>query len=928
MKNYIIIALISGLTASASAQEHKRDSLPDIMQLGYQMEISQKAIAGSVRSIDSKTLYKAPEIDIAKALYGRLAGLNVYQGQGATAENTPRLSIHGNSPLILVDGFPRSLSDITNSEIESIEILKDAVASALYGVRGGNGVILVTTKHGHDDKLRITAKYQYGISTQFRKPEFADGYVYANSLNSALELDALDIHYQQNELDAFKNKTHPYKYPSVNWWNEVYNKTSSNHRLSLTFDGGNNRFRYYSVIDYMHDKAFFKDKQPDERYSTKPSDVRLNIRTNIDVDLTASTFFKLGILGKLQETNNSFYIASNRTNSLSEVIYNTPSAAFPVRYENGIYGGNNIYRANNPVALLESTGNYRTSYGTLLANATLRQELDAFLKGLSAEISIAFDNSGAMYDATTKEYKYMDAQASILSDGTVTTNPIIYGKDSETLNHDNSRFKSLYLQSHVQARINYLQQNDMHEFNTSLIYDQQSYTANGRNRSTKRQSGLLYITYTYNERYAVNGVLNYSGTAYLPKRDRFHLYPAISASWTISNEKSLRNIKALNSLKLYASFGISGWDGNMQHELYRKYYGGANGGNYYFTNNASNFNGFAEGSIPTENLNIEKSKKITYGMESSVFANRLSIYLEGFYERRSNILINGSSHVSNIIGIGINRQSVGILEYKGFDTSLSWKDKINKDFNYQIAVNASYLNSKVINDGQERQMYDYLYTKGNPVGQKYGLEVIGFFQDQTDIKNSPVQTFSTVRPGDIKYKDQNNDKRIDEQDIVRMFNSSIPKFYFGINFSASYKNFEIFADFQGMTGITINLLDSPLYKPLVNNGSISQTFLNNETPWTPGNIGTASMPRLTTLDNANNYRASSLWYRNGSFIKLRNLYFSYTFSKKMIRFADMKVYLQGNNLFSLDNIHFADPEQLEPAYPSTRSYWLGINFNF
>ena len=466
------------------------------------------------------------------------------------------------------------------------------------------------------------------------------------------------------------------------------------------------------------------------------------------------------------------------------------------------------------------------------------------------------------------------------------------------------------------------------DLNASLIYDQQSYTANGRNKGAKRQSGILYATYMYNDRYTINGVLNYSGTAFLPEGDHFHLYPAISAAWIASNEKFMKSVEAINLFKLYASYGISGWDGNMQHELYRQSYGSANGGTYYFTNNASEFYGLAEGNLPVENLTIEKSKKVTYGMELNAFKNRLSVYLEGFYERRSNILINGSPSVSNIIGIGVSKLNAGIQDYKGFDASVSWNDKIGKDFNYSIGANASYVNSKIINDGQEYQQYDYLYTKGNRVGQRYGLEAIGFFHDQVEINNSPVQTFSTVRPGDIKYKDQNGDNRIDEQDVVKMFGSSVPRFYFGVNLTASYKNFEISADFQGMTGVTTSLLNSPLYQPLVNNGNISQTFLNNETPWTPENASQATMPRLTTLTNANNYRANSLWYRDGSFIKLRNLYASYTFPKKMIRFADMKVYLQGSNLFSLDNIGFADPEQLGAIYPSTRSYWAGIKFNF
>jgi hypothetical protein len=214
------------------------------------------------------------------------------------------------------------------------------------------------------------------------------------------------------------------------------------------------------------------------------------------------------------------------------------------------------------------------------------------------------------------------------------------------------------------------------------------------------------------------------------------------------------------------------------------------------------------------------------------------------------------------------------------------------------------------------------------VGQMYGLEAIGFFNSQQEINNSPQQTFSDVAPGDVKYKDQNGDNRIDEKDVVKMFGSSVPRFYFGFNLNFSYKRLELSADFQGMTGVTVSLLNSPLYSPLVSNGNISNTFLNEEISWTPENKTNATMPRLTTQENLNNYRASSLWYRDGSFLKLRNLLVAYTFPKSQTRFADLKVFVQGTNLFSLDNIHFADPEQLGIAYPSTRSYWAGIKLNF
>jgi hypothetical protein len=337
--------------------------------------------------------------------------------------------------------------------------------------------------------------------------------------------------------------------------------------------------------------------------------------------------------------------------------------------------------------------------------------------------------------------------------------------------------------------------------------------------------------------------------------------------------------------------------------------------------------GGSEGDLPVVGLVAEKSEKFTLGVDLKAFNTRLDASVEGFYEKRSDMLVSGSNSTSGIIGIGIGRTNEGVHKFRGFDVSLSWNDKIG-DFGYVLSSNMSYINSEVINENQAYQEYDYLYTQGNRVGQRYGLEAIGFFYSQQEINNSPRQTFSQVSPGDVKYKDQNGDNIIDEKDVVRMFGSNIPRFYFGFNINLEYKRFELDADFQGLTGMTISLLDSPLYKPLVGNGNISETFLSNETYWTPSNKENVTMPRLTTMENLNNYRPSSLWYRDGSFLKLRNLLLSYTFPKSQVGFADMKLFVQGTNLFSLDNIHFADPEQLGIAYPATRSYWTGIKFNF
>jgi len=915
----ILILLLTGCAAGAFAQTSKR-TLADTVSLGYGIDAAIRTSSSSIAGVNDKAFEYASAIDVTKALYGKIAGLNVYQGAGSSADNVSKLSVHGNEPLVLVDGFPRELSDLTSMEIESVYLLTDAASAALYGVRGANGVLMVTTKRGNAKSLKISAQYEFGLSSQFRAPKFADAYTYANSVNAALAGDGLAARYSERELDLFRSGKMPYAYPDVDWWKKTMNDVGNTHSLKLTFDGGNERFRYFTVVDYYRDRSMLKENTTDDRYNTKPTDTRLTVRTNIDVEITPTTYLKANLAAKLQELNGPAYGRKNIFNN----IWNTPSAVFPVKYQEGIYGGSSVYGDGNPVALLMDKGHVRNIYGTLLADLSLRQELDAVTEGLAAEVLVSFDNIGGMYESTGKTYRYMNLNPSFAQDGTYITTPAYYGTDSQQLGHGQP-FEELTMRSDFQAKISYDRSFGKHSVNAALVYDMQSAVINGRNKSHKNQSLILNAAYSYADKYVVSAVLNYSGSSYLPDGSKFHTYPAVSAAWIMSNEGFLKNAKWLDLLKIRASYGLSGWDGALSHELWRQAYGTSGG--YYFGSNPAFSAGGAEGRLPVVDLKPQKSEKLTLGADFAALGNRLAFSIEGFKDHRSDILVSGSNSTSGIIGIGVGQTCEGIYDYKGFDTSISWSDKAG-DFTYGIGASASYLTSEIINENQAYQEYDYLYTKGNRVGQCYGLEAIGFFNSQMEINNSPQQTFSTVRPGDVKYKDQNGDNVIDTKDVVRMFGSTLPRFYFGFNIELGYKGFEVQADFQGMTGVTASLLDSPLYKPLVDNGNISATFLDNETPWTYENRASATMPRLTTQGNTNNYQASSLWYRDASFLKLRSLVLSYTFPKSMIRIADMKIFLQGNNLFSFDNIGFADPEQLQIAYPSVRTYWAGIKFNF
>ncbi len=898
---------------AANSSKEKSTTHQDSILLGYNLEVDKSRSAVSAIGVGRDNFDKALDIDVHNSLYGKIAGLSVSQGGG--------LMIHGRAPLVLVDGFPRLISDVTSSEIESITVLKDAVSAAIYGVRGGNGVVMIQTKRAGVQPLKVSVDYQFGIKNQFRVPEFADAYTYATNLNSALDFDGLSPKYNELELEAFKNNTYPYEYPNVDWWNEVYNKTATNHRLRMNFSGGNQAFKYYTTMDYLHDESFFKSQSEDERYDSSPTDLRLRVRSNMDIAITPTTQLAIGVMAEMRETNGSYTSAS----SISEMVYNTPSAAFPIKYRDGVYGGNAVYQANNPVAKLFSTGNNKWTYFGMLSNFNLNQDLSAWLEGLSADASVAFDYNGFMSDNSSKEYRYVDSSPTILPDGTMVTTPTYFGKDSEVLGHGTA-FQNLELFSHLQTKVNYEYNQGYHDVRASVIYNQDALKKGGRNQSIRRQSMILYANYAYNGRYIIGASTSYSGSAYLEPGSQFDIYPAVNAAWVVSQEEFMRNVDLISNLRVFASYGTAGLDHGLSHELWRQSYGSEGAIGYAFSVNSGSA-GKAEGDVPVENLSAEKITKKTVGVELGLLEDRLNIYAEAFHENRDKILMDASTSVSGVLGIGVSQLNMGEYEYKGADFSIQWNDRIG-DFTYSLYTNASYLTTEIIQDNQAFQRYDYLYQRGNEVGQAYGLEALGFFEDQMDINNSPVHTFQVVAPGDLKYKDQNGDNKIDAEDVVKMHDSWLPELYYGFGFNVGYKGFELSADFQGATGLTVNTLSIPLYQPLMDNGNISQTVLDNEIFWTPETHDIATMPRLTTLDNKNNYRNSSHWYKDGSFLKLRSLYIAYTIPKEVIKFASAKVYVQGNNLFSIDNLDIVDPEQLGAMTPMSKVYYMGVKFNF
>ena len=389
----------------------------------------------------------------------------------------------------------------------------------------------------------------------------------------------------------------------------------------------------------------------------------------------------------------------------------------------------------------------------------------------------------------------------------------------------------------------------------------------------------------------------------------------------------MRNI--IDYLKFRASWGRSGND-NIDYELDRRYWN--NSGGYQFGDTPQGSSGIIAGPLAMDHVDIERADKYDIGLDLQMLDKRLSMGADFYMDQRRNMLVSAGSLFSEVIGTGVPKQCIGAVDTKGLEVSLTWRDKVGEAFNYYVGGNFSSMKTEIIENGEGYQPYSYLYKKGDRLGQNYGLEAIGYFNDWDDIENSPKQMFSEVRPGDIKYKDQNGDKQIDEHDVVAIGHSTTPGLFYGINVGFEYKGFGVDMLFQGAGQVSRMLNTASVYWPLRDGKSnLSKWYIEDNVRWTEETKNTATLPRLTTLNNANNFRSSTQWLANGSYFKLRNLNIYYNLPQKWVKSMRMEkcqVYVRGNNLFSLDHIDYSNCEDLSVNYPDLMSVYVGLNINF
>ena len=923
----ILPLLLLGFISSVNGQiadtvKKANDNSGKMIDIAYG-EANKSAIGSAISTITSNELERNTVTNIGNALFGRLPGLMVNQNGGEPGNDFPTFSIRanssyagGNNPLIIIDGFQRNVDLLVVEEIESISVLKDAAATAMYGIKGANGVILITTKRGFLGKEKIDVNVKYGIQAPTRLPNFINSYDYAQLFNEARVNDGLQPLYSADDLQKYKDGTDPYLHPNVNWFDELLLKNSPVSEAGISFRGGSNLVRHFVLVDYLSNQGLLKNTDWNNRYSTESSFKRLNFRSNIDANVTKRLVASLLMNGSYMDYNSP----ATAISTIFSNIYAYAPNLFPVRNPNGTFGGNSAYQGNM-LGQVTSTGYNGKNDRNFQSSFRLEYDLDFITNGLKAGAVAGFDNWFRVQEVYSRSFPVYQVTAG-------TTNNYIYTQFGQVTSLSRAVTHYHNIRTNFEAYLDYFRKFGLSELTGKLLYHQDKYIINWTtgNNTPYLLNGLSgRLAYAYNNKYFAEFVAGYNGTERFPKSHQFGFFPAVSASWVLSGEKFIKSKQWINYLKLRASYGLVGNDdigAGGDRYLYIRYY--TNSGSYPYGDSNTSLTATQESNYPNYDITWEKSYKTDLGIEGRIFDN-LDFELGYFHEKRTDIVDTRTNELPSILGITAGYVNNGVVMRQGFEWNVEYR-KTTGDFTYTLGVNGIFTNSRIDKRFEPAYPNDFQYRVGHPVNQYFGLEAIGFLT-QEDINNpsTPVYTFTQVKPGDVKYKDQDGNGFIDANDETAIGRSSNPTFYYGINFGIRYKAVSLEGILQGAGGM--DLLINGLSGPMGNKAQISEYVMKR---WTPATAASAEFPRLTTVANANNYRTSSLWLRSGEYLKLRSIELGYDLPKSMlgsIKMSGCRLFIQGKNLLTFDKIKNLDPENFT-GYPALKSYFAGLRIQF
>ena len=946
--------------------EEQVNELEETVIVGYgtQRKISNIGAQSSMKMEDIKT----PSASLTTTLAGRLAGVVAVQRTGEPGKDAADIWIRGistpntSSPLVLVDGVERSFNDIDPEDIESLTTLKDASATAVYGVRGANGVILIKTKPGKVGKPTVSADY-YESFTRFTKMvDLADGITYMNAANEAMRNDGIATKYTEDQIRNTIAGKDPYLYPNVDWLKEIFNDWGHNRRVNVNVRGGSEKVAYYASVSYFNETGMTVTDKNINTYDSKMKYSRYNFTTNLNIDVTPTTKVEIGAQGYLGEGN---YPAIS-----SADLYNAAMSISPVEYPkmffvNGeafVPGTSTNNNFNNPYSQATRRGYDNLTKNQIYSNLRVTQDLDMLTKGLKLTAMYAFDVYNEIHvhqDRAESTYNFLDTSVPYDMNGQPILQRIYEGSNVLSYTQETSGNKKTYLE----ASLNYDRTfNDDHRVSALFLFNQQSKLLYPKGTLEDaipyRMMGIAgRATYSWKDRYFAEFNIGYNGAENFSPKHRFGTFPAFGVGWVVSNEKFWQPLsKAVSFLKIrYTDGKVGNSEVSDRRFMYLDQMKENGDYGYKFGPNGTKWSGYETVNMAVD-LIWEESRKQDLGIDLKLFNDDLSIVFDLFKERRENILLKREHSIPSFLGYNTSAPygNIGIIENKGFDGTIEYNKRINKDWVIALRGNVTFNKDKWIQGELPEQKYEWMNQYGHNINGVKGYVAEGLFtQAEIDdmarweslsdankaITPKPFASqFGTVKAGDIKYKDLNNDGQIDAYDQTYISRGDVPTTVYGFGFTVGWKDLSVGMMFQGVAGAE-RVLNGSSVNPFNGGGGSGNLYSNIGDRWTEENPDqNAFYPRLSygseTTSSINNFQKSTWWVRNMNFLRLKTLQLSYNLPKPWVNKVHLKnaaVYVMGTNLFTLSRFKLWDPElntDNGASYPNTTSYSVGINFTF
>lgn len=928
-------------------------AIDEVVVVGYGTQ-KKTSLTAAVSTLSGSEITRVPVANLSNAIGGRVPGVIFKQNSGEPGQDGASLLIRGTgttgnaSPLVIVDGVPRSFNQLDPNSVESFTFLKDAAAVAPYGVAGANGVILVTTKKGKVGRTNLSYNGYYGLQNPTMLPKMVNSFEYGTMRNAAnANVGAAPV-YTEEQLNKYRDGSDPDVFPNHDVLNELINKNSPIMGHNLSISGGSEKIRYFGALGYMSQDGMWG-----------PTGFkRYNMTSNIELQATSTTKFALNLSGRIEEKK----YPGKGASSIFDQLYRTPPTA-PLLFSNGLPGS---YIGRSAYGNIFQSGSSESQKQVLLSQITIDQQLP-FLKGLSAKAVFSYDlndvNGAGLSKTWLTPIPYYTVDTK--------TNPYTYPQ-AGTDGPAKPSYDMSYAQNQAltyQAFLNYLQTFGKHDVSATAVYEyrngkflnlaagRRNYNvnipeinngspvatdlSNSGSSSESKQNGFIFRgNYAYDSRYLfeVSGRMD-GHYAFAPDK-RYHFFPAASLGWRISNEKFMQGQTAwLDNLKLRASYGISGAlpyiDGNLALFQYLSSYAA-------YTPSAVLEGVTTQGLYETVEANPditwETAKKTNIGFELSIYKGLFSIEADYFTEDRNDMLTAPQVLLPSEYGIGVAQRNAGRMKNRGFDFSAISRFTIANDIKIQLAGNFTFAKNKLVEvfENEVTKINPNRSRTGRPLGTQFGYRSLGLFQASDDLDGDGiiqsseygVAQFGTLRPGDIKYEDLNGDNKITPDDEVEIGKPTTPIVIYGFSPSISYKNIDLNMLFQGATGRNFYINGQAAY-PFFNSGSALKSTMDY---WTPENTD-AHYPRLTPTPTDNNSRTSSFWMRSGSYLRLKSIELGYTLPSTWIKnIQSVRVYASGQNLLTWSKeIKDFDPEISESNgnyYPQQSVVSFGLNVNF